>query len=221
MVYTAGRMTQSARSATYDAGGGSFRRGWPLTLTATVVTATLCSFAFTALGGGVDGWHGVVRTSAKTSLVFFLAAFVASSLRALSRTPATAWLLANRRYIGVSFAISHAIHLIGILMVVALSPDFSRSTTTLIFGGLGYVWLFAMAATSFDAAVSWLGRRRWHLLHQGGMYYLWFIFLISYLPRALMESAWYAIPTLALLGALGLRIAAHRRQRRPLIAAAA
>lgn len=221
MVYTAKRMTQPARPATDHAGGASFRRGWSLTLTATVVTATLCSFAYTVLGGGVEGWHGVVRTSAQTSLIFFLAAFVASSLRALWRTPGTAWLLANRRYVGVSFAASHAIHLVGILAVVALSPEFSRSATTLIFGGLGYVWLFAMAATSFDGAVAWLGRRRWQLLHKGGMYYLWFIFVISYLPRALIESAWYGIPTLALLGALGLRIAVHRRQRRPVIAAAA
>ncbi|MBX3027260.1 hypothetical protein KF840_20375 [bacterium] len=207
-------MAQPAPTATYDAGGASFRRGWPLTLTATVLTATVCSFAYTLLGGGLEGWHAVVRTSAKTSLLFFLAAFVASSLRPLWRTPFTAWLLANRRYVGVSFATSHAIHLVGILMVVALSPDFSRGATTLIFGGLGYVLLFAMAATSFDGAVAWLGRRRWQLLHRTGMYYLWLIFAISYLPRALVESAWYAIPAGALLAALALRFAVYRRQRR-------
>jgi hypothetical protein len=214
MVYIATPMAQSAPTATYDAGGASFRRGWPLTLWATVATATVCSFAYTLLGGGLEGWHGVVRTSAKTSLLFFLAAFVASSLRALWRTPATAWLLANRRYIGVSFATSHAIHLVGIIMVATLSPAFSRGVVTLLFGGLGYVLLFAMAATSFDGAVAWLGRRRWQRLHRTGMYYLWFIFAISYLPRALLESAWYGIPSLALLGALALRVAVYRRQRR-------
>ena len=117
-------------SLTYNAGGASFRRGWPLTLSATVVTATLCSFAYTVMGGGLVGWQSVVRTSAKTSLLFFLSAFVASSVRALWRTPATAWLLANRRYIGVSFATSHAIHLVGILMVAKLSPDFSGNLLT-------------------------------------------------------------------------------------------
>jgi hypothetical protein len=207
-------MARPAPSATYDAGGASFCRGWPLTLSATVVTATACSFAYTLLGGGLAGWHGVVRTSAQTSLIFFLAAFVASSVRALWRTPTSAWLLANRRYVGVSFASSHAIHLLGILMIAALSPDFSQGIVTLLFGGLGYVLLFAMAATSFDGAVAWLGRRRWRLLHKTGMYYLWGIFAISYLPRAVGQSPWYWIPSLALLAALALRAIAYRRQRR-------
>jgi hypothetical protein len=205
---------EPARTATYTAGGASFRRGWPLTLTATVATASLCSFAYTLMGGGLAGWQSVVRTSAKTSLLFFLAAFVASSARVFWRTPATAWLLANRRYLGVSFAASHAIHLLGIVMVARLSPDFERGAVTLIFGGLGYVLLFAMAATSFDGAVAWLGRRRWQLLHKTGMYYLWFIFALSYVPRAVVESAWYAPLALALLAAAALRFAAHRRQRR-------
>lgn len=207
-------MEQSARTATYRAGGASFRRGWPLTLAATVATATICSFAYTLLGGGLEGWHSVVRTSARTSLLFFLAAFVASSVRVFWRTPATAWLLANRRYIGNAFAASHFIHLIAIGMVVHLSPSFERGLVTLLFGGFGYVLLFAMAATSFDGAVTWLGQRRWKLLHKTGMYYLWIIFAQSYIPRALIESVWYAPLALALLGAMGLRFAAYRRQRR-------
>jgi len=207
------RMQQQG-SLTYNAGGASFLRGWPLTLSATIATATACSFAYTLVGGGLEGWHSVVRTSAKTSLAFFLAAFVASSVRALWRTPATAWLLANRRYVGVSFAASHAIHLVAILAVVALSPDFESSTTTVIFGGFGYVLLFAMAATSFDGAVRWMGRRRWQLLHKTGMYYLWFIFAISYAPRALVESAWYWLFVLPLVAALALRFAVYLRQRR-------
>lgn len=201
-------------SLTYNPGGASFRRGWPLTLTATVVTATLCSFAFTAMGGELAGWRSVVRTSAKTSLLFFLAAFVASSARAFWRTPLTAWLLANRRYIGLSFASSHTIHLLGILMVARLSPDFSVDPATAILAGFGYALLYAMAATSFDGAVAWLGRRRWQRLHKFGMYYLWAIFAISYLPRALLESAWYWPTVVLLVGALALRIAVYRRQRR-------
>lgn len=205
---------QQSGAATYGAGGASFRRGWPLTFAATVVTATACSFAYTAVGGGLEGWHAVVRTSAKTSLLFFLAAFVASSARARWRAPATAWLLANRRYVGVSFASSHGIHLIGIVAVATLSPVFASSAVTVVFGGVGYGLLLAMAATSFDGAVARLGRRRWQALHRGGMYYLWLIFVVSYVPRALGQSAWYWIPSALLLGAAALRLAVARRQRR-------
>jgi hypothetical protein len=211
MDYSAGMAGE--RSVPWSRGGTSLWRGWSLTLSATVLTATACSFAYTVEGGGAGGWGAVVRTSAKTSLLFFLAAFVASSVRALWRTPTTAWLLANRRYVGVSFATSHAIHLVGIVLVATLSPDFALDPLTLVFGGLGYVWLFAMAATSFDGAVARLGRRNWQRLHTGGMYYLWLIFVISYLPRALTTSAWYWSVVVPLFGALALRIALSRRQR--------
>ena len=205
----------TSRPTTWPAGSASFLRGWSLTGTASVATATLCSFAWTLHGGGLAGWSSVVRTSAKTSLLLFLAAFVASSARALWRTPFTAWLLANRRYVGVAFAASHAIHLVGILEVVRLSPSFSRSLTTLVFGGFGYVVLFAMAATSFDAAVARLGRQRWQRLHKFGMYYLAVIFALSYIPRALVESAWYWLLAGPLLAAVALRLIVWQRQRRP------
>ncbi|MFN8643340.1 MAG: hypothetical protein U0802_17385 [Candidatus Binatia bacterium] len=205
---------ESSRVAAWNAFGVSFLRGWSLTGSATVVTATLCSFAWTLHGGGLAGWSSVVRTSAKTSLLFFLAAFVASSARALWRAPFTAWLLANRRHLGVAFAASHAIHLVGILEVARLSPSFSRNLTTLIFGGFGYVVLFAMAATSFDAAVARLGRQRWQRLHKFGMYYLGVIFALSYVPRALVESAWYWLLAGPLLAAVGLRLLVWQRQRR-------
>src|SRR4029450_126919 len=111
--------------------------------------------------------------------------FIASSLRILWPTELTRWLLINRRYIGVSFAASHAIHLFAIVAVMRVAPAFRLQTATLIGGGGAYVFLAAMTATSFDGAAAWLGPRRWRLLHKTGMYYCWFIFFISYVPRML------------------------------------
>jgi hypothetical protein len=42
------------------------------------------------------------------------------------------------------------------------------------------------------------------------MYYCWFIFFISYLPRALVESVLYLPFVVVLVGALVLRIIARR-----------
>ncbi len=189
-------------------------RGWPLTATATLTTAALCAVAWGGAGAGLAGWSAVIRTSAKTSLACFLAAFVASSARVFWRSRFSAWLLANRRYLGVSFATSHAIHLFAIVLVAIFDPAFSTSPVTLLAGGFGYVLLFAMAATSFDGAAAWMGPPRWKRLHKTGMYYLWGIFLVSYLPRALGQSAWYWVPTGALLAAIALRGAAWRHQLR-------
>ncbi|MEO8603422.1 MAG: hypothetical protein ABI629_12670 [bacterium] len=188
--------------------------GWSIVLWSTVAVCTASSFMFTLEGGGLEGWHAVVRTSAKTSIALFLLAFIASSARVFWRGPFTKWLLANRRYVGLSFAASHAVHLAAILTIVAFEPGFHSSPTTVVFGSLGYVILAAMAATSSDAAVAWLGGRAWKALHKTGMYYLWFIFLVSYLPRLLTQSPWYALFVVPLLAGIGLRFAAWQRQRR-------
>ena len=188
--------------------------GWPLTLYATIATATVCSFLFTLSGGDVEGWRMVIRTTARTSLAFFLLAFIASSLRALWRTRGTAWLLANRRYLGVSFAASHALHLLAIVRVSRLSPDFHFDPTTVIAGGLAYLFLAALTATSFDRTTAWLGARRWKVLHKTGMYYLWFVFAATYGPRAAGEPSSYGAFVLLLATALGLRVAAGVRRTR-------
>jgi hypothetical protein len=188
--------------------------GWPIVLWATVAVCTACSFMFTLAGGGVEGWRAAVRTSAKTSLLLFLAAFVASSARVFWRGPFTKWLLANRRYVGVSFAASHAVHLVAILFVFSLATDFATTRTTVVLGGFGYVLLAAMAATSSNAAAARLGHRRWKALHKTGMYYLWVIFIVSYVPRVLAGSLWYALVVAPLVAALALRGAAWRKQQR-------
>jgi hypothetical protein len=184
--------------------------GWPIVGWAAAIVLALCAAALAIAGGGEAGWRAVIRLSAKTSLLLFTAAFVASSARVLWRTELTRWLLANRRYVGVSFAASHAIHLAAIVTLLRVAPDFQINSATLIAGGLAYVFLAAMTATSFDRSAAWLGARRWRLLHKTGMYYCWFIFFISYAPRALMESPWYAPLVLVLLSALLLRWAAWR-----------
>lgn len=188
-------------------------RGWPIVGWAALAVVLLCLLAFVFSGGGQEGVRSMIRTSARTSIVLFLAAFVASSARALWRNDTTKWLLANRRYVGVSFAASHAVHLAAIVTLASIDPTFEREPAALIGGGLAYVFLAAMTATSFDRTAAMLGPRRWKQLHKSGMYYNWVIFFISYLPRAIVESLWYAPFAAALIGGMALRFAAWRRAR--------
>ena len=184
--------------------------GWPLVGWSASAVAGLCSAAFLAAGGDEAGLRAAIRLSAKTSLALFTSAFIASSVRALWPSALTTWLLANRRYLGVSFAASHAMHLLAIVALARVASDFRLDPATLIGGGFAYVLLAAMTATSFDRSAAWIGPRRWHLLHTTGMYYCWFIFFISYLPRALVESVLYLPFVVVLVGALVLRIIARR-----------
>lgn len=186
-------------------------QGWPLVGWASLALLLMTAAIFLVAGIGEAGLRMLIRATARTSLVLFLAAFVASSLRQLWPMPATRWLLTNRRYVGVSFAVSHFLHLLAIVALAVTVPEFEISTVTLIGGGMAYVFIAAMVATSFDRTTAWLGPRRWRLLHTAGMYYVWIIFVNSYVPRALIESPAYLPFAASLLVALGLRIYARRK----------
>jgi DMSO/TMAO reductase YedYZ heme-binding membrane subunit len=116
----------------------------------------------------------------------------------------------------VSFAVSHLIHLLAILALYdwSLRRFVTESEApVLLVGGIGYLFVIAMAATSFDRTAAWLGPRRWHRLHTVGMYWLWGVFTISYVPRALMEGPTYAPLALATLATLALRLIYRPRRR--------
>jgi sulfoxide reductase heme-binding subunit YedZ len=181
---------------------------------ATVVLIILTAVLVAAYGTGEAGIRVMIRSTARTSVLLFTAAFTASSAAQLWPRPFTRWLLRNRRYLGLSFAVSHAAHLLFIIDAAVLARFLEVNRVALIGGGLGYVFIAAMAATSFDGAVTWLGRRRWQRLHTVGAYYIWIIFVQSYVPRALIESVAYVPSALLLIGALVVRVMARKPPRR-------
>lgn len=189
-------------------------KGWRLTsLLSAVVFCLSVPILFT---GGIE--EGSVRlflrTTARCSVIFFLAAFTASALAKLFPGSFTGWLARNRRYIGVSFAFSHTLHLIGIILLLHLKPLAFASPAgrvTLIGGGIAFLLLYAMTATSFDRTAAWLGARRWKRLHKTGMYFFWFIFFVDYVPMAIRKPALYAPFATLVVAAFFLRIAAWSR----------
>jgi DMSO/TMAO reductase YedYZ heme-binding membrane subunit len=166
-------------------------------------------------GSGEPGLRMLVRASARSSLLLFGAAYAASSLRRLWKTPFSGWLLRQRRYLGLSFAASHALHLAAIFgLALVLGDAFTVDVPTLVGGGGAYVMIALMAATSSDRAFGRLGARRWRLLHRIGMHWIWIIFAVSYLPRAAIESPLYALPAAFVLALPAVRAAAWLRARR-------
>ncbi|RMH17631.1 MAG: hypothetical protein D6696_15280 [Acidobacteria bacterium] len=185
-------------------------RGWPIVGWAAVGLSAMVLVVFLLHGTGEEGLRRAVRATARTSVSLFLLAFAASSLRRLWPLPFTAWLLANRRYVGVSFAVSHAIHLAAILALARVVPAEHAllPTAELIGGILAYVALGLMTATSFDRTAAWLGPRRWRLLHRVSAYFLWLIFALNYVGGAFVNPVHLPFAA-AVLGVLALRIAAR------------
>jgi len=194
---------------------------WPLVGWCALALVLLFGAILLLDGTGEEGIRAVVRRSAQTSVLLFSSAFMASSLRQLYPNTVTRWMLTNRRYLGVSFAVSHFLHLLALIALARVSTEFveSLNAATLIGGGMAYVFIAAMVATSFDRSAAWLGARAWRRLHTVGAYYIWFIFLQSYLPRAFVSAAY--IPAAALvLGAVAVRGAARLQQRRAVVSPA-
>jgi len=187
-------------------------QGWGLVATLAVLLGIMTVGAV-LLSPGVPGVRSAIRLTARTSLLLFLLTFTASA--AWRRWPGawTRWQLANRRYLGLSFAVSHGWHLAVIVAFTHLAPlqfDQASNPHTRFVGEIGYVFVFAMAATSFDASAAWLGRRGWKILHTTGAWYLWLVFLLSYASRAVHDPHYWT-GVAVVLGALAVRMAPVRR----------
>ncbi|MFC4309935.1 hypothetical protein ACFPN2_12665 [Steroidobacter flavus] len=69
-----------------------------------------------------DGVRGIVRATARSSFALFALAATASAVYYFWPNPWTRWQLRNRRYLGVSFALSLAIHLLAVFALSRLNP---------------------------------------------------------------------------------------------------
>jgi sulfoxide reductase heme-binding subunit YedZ len=184
------------------------RRSSAVLTTCGGILGLIVAGSFAAAGWTEEGVRIVVRWTAKLAAIYFAAAFSASSLQLFFRGSASSWLLANRRPLGLSFAMSHTLHLLALAALALAFPDpfvGELNAVTLVGGGLAYGFMFSMAATSTDAAVHRLGRARWQLLHTVGGWYIWLIFTQSYLPRAVLDPSYIPFAVL-LVAVLVLRI---------------
>jgi len=161
---------------------GLFWNGWGLTGAVTVLLLLLSAGAVLAAPDPVHQARWVIQLTAWTSLLLFGLAFTASSLVRLSPSATTRWLRRQRRYLGVSFAVSHLIHLVGIVALMNLDYALFQQLTnrvTAVAGGGGYVLILLMTLTSFDRMVALLGPKAWGRLHLIGGWYVWAAFTVS------------------------------------------
>jgi hypothetical protein len=94
-------------------------------------------------------------------------------------------------------------------------PLFGEATSaaSFVFGRIGYAFIIAMTATSFDRTAAAIGPRAWRLLHLSGGYYLWFQFMVSFgkrIPGMPLYSL-FLIPLLVVVAALRLIAMASAR----------
>jgi methionine sulfoxide reductase heme-binding subunit len=172
-------------------------------------------FAFAIYGITEEAVRVVARATVRVSVTLFLLTFAASALHSLFNGPRSAWLLAKRRAIGLSFALAHYAHLIALIVMGAWFYPLREEIgpAEIIGGGLAYLFILVMAATSNNWSVGFLGARRWKILHSIGAWYLWISFTQAYVPRAFADPIYIPFAA-ALIAAPLFRIAAGIAKRR-------
>jgi sulfoxide reductase heme-binding subunit YedZ len=148
---------------------------------------------------------------------YFLLTFGATPLHQLFPGRATRWLLANRRYVGLAFAVGAFCQLLPIVTLAlrfqpALADIHSASSQ---FGeDCIYLTLVLMTVTSFRATNRHMSRTTWRRLHSSGIYLLAGLYGVTYVFSALYETdATYVVLGTAFVIAWGLRAVVWWRRR--------
>ena len=159
---------------------GSWRLFWLLALTVSVaILLGLPSVDFHSARGTTP----IILRSVRCALPLFLVAFTASSLATLWPGPATRWLLSQRRYIGLAFAVGMGWHFAFVAYSIAefglYASGLNARVTAL--DVLGLTFLALMTLTSFRWAARRLTSVNWRRLHKAGVYAIWFVATYIYL----------------------------------------
>ncbi|MEO1262424.1 MAG: hypothetical protein AAFZ15_26695 [Bacteroidota bacterium] len=164
---------------------------WDWQLVQVVLSISALYFLQLFFFGGFDEATNrqAIRMSARISGVLFSLAFMASAFHHFVKNSFSWWLRMNRRYLGISFAIMHLVHL-GFLILLQLNfhPVFFKAKTiSILGGGLAYFFAVTMLLTSFPFFAKYLSKKKWTILHIIGGYWIWYIFIRSYVKRLTTE----------------------------------
>ncbi|MEC7455272.1 MAG: hypothetical protein VX722_01540 [Pseudomonadota bacterium] len=119
----------------------------------------------------------LISYSVRWAVPFIYIVMMASSLRILFPGSFSAWLVRNRKYIGLIFALGMAWQALFIFMLSNYHRDYYYNEVFYfrdeIEGSIGYIFLTLMVATSFKKIASKINSYQWKLIQKSGLYFLW------------------------------------------------
>ena len=211
-------MSVAPNSISAPSGGRLRLQGWPLFWILAAVLSALELRLVTALNwsSAVDiRW--LIGMNWRLAAPYFLLTFTASSLQRLFPGRTTRWLLANRRYFGLAFAVGALCQLLPIaILALRFHPALAdiHAASEQYGEDLIYLALVLMTVTSFRATNRFLSPTNWRRLHSAGIYLLGGLYGVSYVYFALNEpDITYVLLCIAFVLAWGLRAAVWWRRR--------
>ncbi|MEM8682011.1 MAG: hypothetical protein AAGF72_01200 [Pseudomonadota bacterium] len=119
----------------------------------------------------------LIGFSVRMSVPFIYLVVAASALPVLFPGSFSTWLLRNRKYIGLCFAVAMAWQGLFIYIMSTFHRGYYFEEVFYLRdeleGSTGYLFLTAMVITSFQFGRRFLDSQQWKLLHRAGVYFLW------------------------------------------------
>lgn len=123
------------------------------------------------------GVSHMISYSVMFAVPFIYLVTAASALPVLFPGAFPTWLLRNRKYVGMCFAVAMAWQGFFIFLMSNVHRDYYFDEIYLLRdeleGSTGYIFLTAMVLTSFRFGRKYLTQKQWKLLHRSGVYFLW------------------------------------------------
>lgn len=186
--------------------------GWDIVLITIILTGTLTIIFWNIYGASEIGMMAFLDILRQWSLPVFLLAFLAHPLYQLYPNGSTAWLLVNRRYLGLSLLVIYGYYAIGCFELKRIAGHWGLNGLLLGANVVAYVLLILMALTSFHFAYRILPRRWWYKLQNTAMYGIWAFLQLVFFAEAQSTAEWYDWG-LALLPLVAIVIRLYARNR--------
>ena len=198
--------------------------GWPLFVVIAGLSFAIILAGLATIGTSTpEAAEAMIRLSVQLASPWIYLAFVATALVQLFPSSFSAWLLRNRRYVGLSFAAGFGWQAVFILVLLGLHGDYYATvlhdTAEFISRMLSYLLLLALTVTSFFPVRRVMDPRHWRLLHLVGIWYFWAAIWVSYAETVMMGDTRVIAIVFVVAGlfVLTLRCAAYLKKRSALV----
>lgn len=189
-----------------DSGRGLW--AWDIVKVVTILPIIAFAGIFYFQGFNEESNRIIIRLTAKIASILFCLAFVASAFHRWQKNSFSWWLMMNRKYFGISFAIMHLLHLAALLLLQQkFHPVFDlAASTSLLAGGMAYLFAILMLLTSFPFFEKMISKKNWKILHTVGGYWIWVIFINTNLKGMMKGELEYVLVVLLFVFVMVLRI---------------
>jgi DMSO/TMAO reductase YedYZ heme-binding membrane subunit len=155
-----------------------FINEWNLFLLVSIPMSVIMIMEMTGIDmSTAPGVSHMIGFSVRWAVPFIFLVVATSALQTLFPGPFPMWLLRNRKYIGMCFAVAMAWQGAFIFMMSNFYRDYYFEEIYYLRdeleGSTGYIFLTAMVLTSFQFGRKYLNQKQWKLLHKSGIYFLW------------------------------------------------